>query len=59
MIIPKSKIEPIRSEQDAAGELAAIAKAKEVLESGVKVFLQVGVALRTRGSPAEHHSFEK
>ena len=41
MIIPKSKIESIRSEQDAAGELAAIAKAKEVLESGVKVFLQV------------------
>ena len=46
-------------QKDAAGELAAIAKAKEVLESGVKVFLQVGVALRTRGSPIEHHSFEK
>merc|ERR1719269_317031 len=28
-------------QMDAAGELAAIAKAKEVLESGVKVFLQV------------------
>merc|ERR1719240_1220258 len=28
-------------QKDAAGELAAIAKAKEVLESGVKVFLQV------------------
>ena len=28
-------------QEDAAGELAAIAKAKEVLESGVKVFLQV------------------
>merc|ERR1719313_1989767 len=27
-------------QKDAAGELAAIAKAKEVLESGVKVFLQ-------------------
>merc|ERR1719353_2728055 len=29
------------SQKDAAGELAAIAKAKEVLESGVKVFLEV------------------
>merc|ERR1719460_1846296 len=28
-------------QKDAAGELGAIAKAKEVLESGVKVFLQV------------------
>merc|ERR1719224_359558 len=28
-------------QKDAAGELAAIAKAKEVLQSGVKVFLQV------------------
>ena len=28
-------------QKDAAGELAAIAKAKEVLESGVKVFLGV------------------
>merc|ERR1719321_1281891 len=28
-------------QKDAAGELAAIAKAKEVLEGGVKVFLQV------------------
>merc|ERR1719313_2327809 len=28
-------------QKDAAGELAGIAKAKEVLESGVKVFLQV------------------
>jgi chromosome segregation ATPase len=28
-------------QKDAAGELAAIAKAKEVLEDGVKVFLQV------------------
>merc|ERR1719463_519796 len=28
-------------QKDAAGELAAIAKAKEVLESGVKVFLEV------------------
>merc|ERR1719353_285292 len=28
-------------QKDAAGELAAIAKAKEVLETGVKVFLQV------------------
>jgi chromosome segregation ATPase len=28
-------------QKDAAGEMAAIAKAKEVLESGVKVFLQV------------------
>merc|ERR1719267_258089 len=28
-------------QKDAAGDLAAIAKAKEVLESGVKVFLQV------------------
>merc|ERR1719426_715911 len=28
-------------QKDAAAELAAIAKAKEVLESGVKVFLQV------------------
>ena len=31
-------------QKDAAGELAAIAKAKEVLESGVKVFLQVSLA---------------
>merc|ERR1719386_5023 len=28
-------------QKDAAGEMAAIAKAKEVLETGVKVFLQV------------------
>merc|ERR1719240_1212878 len=33
-------------QKDAAGELAAIAKAKEVLESGVKVFLQVSSKAR-------------
>merc|ERR1719421_2684388 len=35
-------------QKDAAGELAAIAKAKEVLESGVKVFLQVSSKTRTK-----------
>merc|ERR1719352_761588 len=35
-------------QKDAAGELAAIAKAKEVLESGVKVFLQVSTKAKAR-----------
>jgi chromosome segregation ATPase len=35
-------------QKDAAGELAAIAKAKEVLESGVKVFLQVSSKERVK-----------
>merc|ERR1719453_2526798 len=38
-------------QKDAAGELAAIAKAKEVLESGVKVFLQV--SSKTQAKDAE------
>merc|ERR1719281_2347326 len=36
-------------QKDAAGELAAIAKAKEVLESGVKVFLQVSSKAKAKG----------
>merc|ERR1719248_387102 len=36
-------------QKDAAGELAAIAKAKEVLESGVKVFLQVSSKTHAKG----------
>merc|ERR1719213_628949 len=36
-------------QKDAAGELAAIAKAKEVLESGVKVFLQVSSKTHSKG----------
>merc|ERR1719333_718266 len=39
-------------QKDAAGELAAIAKPKEVLESGVKVFLQVS-------SKAKVHSVDE
>merc|ERR1719267_231538 len=39
-------------QKDAAGELAAIAKAKEVLESGVKVFLQVPRRPRRRARRA-------
>jgi chromosome segregation ATPase len=35
-------------QKDAAGELGAIAKAKEVLESGVKVFLQVSTKAKVR-----------
>merc|ERR1719456_1665494 len=35
-------------QKDAAGELGAIAKAKEVLESGVKVFLQVSSKTQTK-----------
>merc|ERR1719352_2151189 len=35
-------------QKDAAGELAAIAKAKEVPESGVKVFLQVSTKAKVR-----------
>jgi chromosome segregation ATPase len=35
-------------QKDAAGELAAIAKAKEVLESGVKVFLQVSTKTHSK-----------
>merc|ERR1719224_15226 len=38
-------------QKDAAGELAAIAKAKEVLESGVKVFLQVSNKAKVRDAP--------
>jgi chromosome segregation ATPase len=36
-------------QKDAAAEMAAIAKAKEVLEDGVKVFLQVSSKTRTKG----------
>jgi chromosome segregation ATPase len=36
-------------QKDAAGELGAIAKAKEVLESGVKVFLQVSTKAKVGG----------
>ena len=42
-------------QKDAAEELAAIAKAKEVLESGVKVFLEVSsrhLALQSAAQPA-------
>merc|ERR1719484_115445 len=40
-------------QKDAAGELAAIAKAKEVLEDGVKVFLQTSTRMRVgEGDPA-------
>jgi chromosome segregation ATPase len=35
-------------QKDAAGELGAIAKAKEVLEDGVKVFLQVSSKTQTK-----------
>merc|ERR1719359_2397177 len=35
-------------QKDAAGEMAAIAKAKEVLESGVKVFLQVSTKAKAK-----------
>merc|ERR1719274_67479 len=40
-------------QKDAAGELAAIAKAKEVLESGVKVFLQVSTKAKVRDDGSE------
>merc|ERR1719231_820169 len=39
-------------QKDAAGELAAIAKAKEVLESGVKVFLEVSSKTHSKNSDA-------
>merc|ERR1719409_2438286 len=39
-------------QKDAAGELAAIAKAKEVLESGVKVFLQVSSKTHSKNDGA-------
>merc|ERR1719352_401517 len=39
-------------QKDAAGELAAIAKAKEVLESGVKVFLEVSSKTHSKNSEA-------
>jgi len=39
-------------QKDAAGELAAIAKAKEVLESGVKVFLQVSTKAKAHATDA-------
>merc|ERR1719335_2153626 len=39
--VKASAEEQATRQKDAAGELAAIAKAKEVLESGVKVFLEV------------------
>merc|ERR1719281_731025 len=39
-------------QKDAAGELAAIAKAKEVLESGVKVFLQVSSKTHAKDNDA-------
>merc|ERR1719217_1536902 len=35
-------------QKDAAGELGAIAKAKEVLQSGVKVFLEVSSKTRSK-----------
>merc|ERR1719460_2485180 len=40
-------------QKDAAGELAAIAKAKEVLESGVKVFLQVSSKAKVHNVDAD------
>jgi len=40
-------------QKDAAGELAAIAKAKEVLESGVKVFLQVSTKAKVRDDASD------
>merc|ERR1719321_2217637 len=40
-------------QKDAAGELAAIAKAKEVLESGVKVFLQVSSKAKVHNVEAD------
>merc|ERR1719269_493363 len=39
-------------QKDAAGELAAIAKAKEVLESGVKVFLEVSSKTHSKNDGA-------
>merc|ERR1719387_1672359 len=39
-------------QKDAAGELAAIAKAKEVLESGVKVFLEVSSKTHSKNGDA-------
>merc|ERR1719199_327295 len=39
-------------QKDAAGELAAIAKAKEVLEAGVKVFLQVSTKAKAHATDA-------
>merc|ERR1719484_67290 len=39
-------------QKDAAEELAAIAKAKEVLESGVKVFLEVSSKTRSKNGEA-------
>merc|ERR1719267_342141 len=39
-------------QKDAAGELAAIAKAKEVLESGVKVFLEVSSKTHSQNDDA-------
>jgi hypothetical protein len=46
-------------QKDAAGELAAIAKAKEVLESGVKVFLQVSNKAKAHAADANGASDEK
>merc|ERR1719182_338149 len=41
-------------QKDAAGELAAIAKAKEVLESGVKVFLQMSSKTHSKDEDASN-----
>merc|ERR1719484_322550 len=46
-------------QKDAAGELAAIAKAKEVLESGVKVFLEVSNKAKAHAADADGASDEK
>merc|ERR1719409_2439128 len=42
----------VTRQKDAAGELAAIAKAKEVLESGVKVFLEVSSKTHSKDDDA-------
>merc|ERR1719335_1420241 len=51
--VKASAEEQATRQKDAAGELAAIAKAKEVLESGVKVFLQVSTKAKVRDAGSE------
>merc|ERR1719460_1878459 len=46
-------------QKDAAGELAAIAKAKEVLESGVKVFLQVSTKAKAKDRDVQDEKRER
>merc|ERR1719163_1356348 len=46
-------------QKDAAAELGAIAKAKEVLESGVKVFLQVSNKAKAHDADVDGASDEK